>query len=170
MSSKRESPQKSRAAAQAVTTKSKRCAGMVDISHKDTTRRVALAEGFITLTADAYSTLIRSGSPKGDVFETARLAGILAAKSTPSIVPLCHPLPLEKILIKIERMDKKMSIRVTAEVLCSGKTGVEMEALTAVSAACLTIYDMSKWMGQRMTISNIRLLKKSGGKSGDYNV
>ena len=149
--------------------KNKQCAGMVDVSDKNITKRVAVAEGSISFTSKAYQALIKDGSPKGDVFETAKIAGIMAAKSTPSIIPLCHPLALEKVKIDFEKFPSKKIIKVTAEVLCSGKTGVEMEALAAVSAACLTIYDMSKWMGQDMTISNIRVLHKSGGKSGDFN-
>jgi cyclic pyranopterin phosphate synthase len=145
------------------------CAGMKDISDKSVTLRRAVAEGTIVLTAKAYQTLIKHGSPKGDVFETARIAGIMAAKSTPSIIPLCHPLPLEKVTVTFNKLSAKRCIHVTAEVVCSGKTGVEMEALAAVSASCLTIYDMSKWMGQDMTISNVRLIHKSGGKSGDFD-
>ena len=149
--------------------KNTKCAGMVDISDKSVTKRRAFAEGTITFTSKAFGILIKEGSPKGDVFETAKIAGIMAAKSTPTIIPLCHPLTLEKVKVSFEKLVSKKSIKVTAEVLCSGKTGVEMEALAAVSAACLTIYDMSKWMGQDMTISDIRLTHKSGGKSGDFN-
>ena len=149
--------------------KNKQCLGMVDISHKAITQRRAVAEGLITFTPKAFKTLIQQGSPKGDVFETAKIAGIMAAKSVPSIIPLCHPLVLEKIKINFEKLVSKKSIKVTAEVLCTGKTGVEIEALTAVSVACLTIYDMSKWMEQDMTISNVRLIHKSGGKSGEFN-
>ena len=149
--------------------KNKQCLGMVDISDKTVSKRKAIAEGTISFTLKAFDILVKQGSPKGDVFETAKIAGIMAAKSTPSIIPLCHPLTLEKVRINFEKNSSKKTVRVTAEVLCSGKTGVEMEALAAVSAACLTIYDMSKWMGQDMTISNVRLLHKSGGKSGDFN-
>lgn len=149
--------------------KNKKCAGMVDVSDKNVTKRIAMAEGTVSFSLKAYQKLIKEGSPKGDVFETAKIAGIMAAKSTPSIIPLCHPLTLEKVKVSFEKIPSKKEIKVTAEVLCSGKTGVEMEALTAVSAACLTIYDMSKWMGQEMVISNIRLVHKSGGKSGEYN-
>lgn len=143
--------------------------GMIDISDKSVTKRRAVAEGMIILTAAAFDTLIQKGSPKGDVFETARVAGIMAAKSTPSIIPLCHPLTLEKVRIDFEKFQAKKAVKVTAEVLCSGKTGVEMEALAAASAACLTIYDMCKWLGQDMVISDVRLIHKSGGKSGEYN-
>lgn len=148
--------------------KNKSNAGMVDISNKSVTKRRAVAEGTITFTAAAFDTLITKGSPKGDVFETARIAGIMTAKSTSSIIPFCHPLTLEKVHIDIEKLLAKKAVKVTAEVLCSGKTGVEMEALAAVSAACLTIYDMCKWMGQQMSIT-VCLNHKSGGKSGEYN-
>lgn len=142
---------------------------MVDISDKLVTKRRAVAQGTISFASKAFQTLIKQGSPKGDVFETAKIAGIMAAKGAPSIIPLCHPLALEKVCISFEKIISKKAIKVTAEVLCSGKTGVEMEALAAVSAACLTIYDMSKWMGQDMIISNIYLVHKSGGKSGEFN-
>ncbi len=141
---------------------------MVDISQKNITVRQAKAEGTITLKPKAFKALMADQSPKGNVFETAKIAGIMAAKSTPSIVPLCHPLNLEKVKVDFEPLKNKNSVHVTAEVLCSGKTGVEMEALAAVSAACLTIYDMMKWSGQDMVISGIQLLHKSGGKSGVY--
>jgi len=150
--------------------KNAKSAGMVDVSDKSVTKRRASAEATISFTAQAFAALIKQGSPKGDVFETARIAGIMAAKATPSIIPLCHPLALEKVNVSFEKLPAKKSIKVTAEVLCSGKTGVEMEALTAVSAACLTIYDMTKFMGQQMTISNLRLVHKSGGKSGDFSL
>ena len=143
--------------------------GMVDISDKALTQRRAVAEGTIFFRARAFQTLIRQGSPKGDVFETAKIAGIMAAKSTPSIIPLCHPLSLEKVRISFQKFPSKKAVKVTAEVLCLAKTGVEMEALAAVSAACLTIYDMTKWMGQDMKISQVRLIHKSGGQSGEFN-
>ena len=149
--------------------KNKQCWGMVDISDKSVTKRKAIAQGIIFFTPKAFNTLMKQGSPKGDIFETAKIAAIMAAKSVPSLIPLCHPLVLEKVRIDFEKFVSKKVIKVTAEVLCSGKTGVEIEALTAVSVACLTIYDMSKWMGQDMTISNVCLVHKSGGKSGEFN-
>ncbi len=149
--------------------KGKQCAGMVDIGHKEVTVRRAVAEGIITFKPKAYKALITDQSPKGNVFETAKIAGIMAAKQTPSIIPLCHPLNLEKVKVDFEKLNSKSAVRVIAEVTCSGKTGVEMEALAAVSAACLTIYDMMKWSGQDMTIGSIQLAHKSGGKSGIYN-
>ncbi len=145
-----------------------KCEGMVDISHKDITVRKASAQGTIILTPKAFKSLMAQESPKGNVFETAKIAGIMAAKSTPNIVPLCHPLNLEKVKLSFDPLKSKSSVTVTAEVFCTGKTGVEMEALAAVSAACLTIYDMMKWAGQDMTIGNIYLTYKSGGKSGEY--
>ncbi len=150
----------------AMTKTSARCAGMVDISSKNITIRRAIAQGTITLQPKAFQALIKNQSPKGNVFEAARLAGIMAAKSTPAIIPLCHPLQLEKVNVGIEVLKSKHAILVSAEIVCSGKTGVEMEALTAVAAACLTIYDMMKWAGQEMILSNIQLTHKSGGKGG----
>ncbi len=141
---------------------------MVDISHKGVTVRRAKAEGFVSLKPKAFTALAAGQSPKGDVLATAKIAGIMAAKSTPAIVPLCHPLILEKVNVSCELLKGKNAVRVISEVACSGKTGVEMEALAAVAAACLTIYDMMKWAGQDMTIQGIRLLHKSGGKSGVY--
>ena len=143
-------------------------AGMIDISHKEVTKRTALASARITLSNTAFQKLIKNGSPKGNVFETARVAGIMAAKSTPQIIPLCHPLKLSKVHLHFEIERKKCSIKTTAEVVCLGQTGVEMEALTAVAAASLTIYDMMKWADQSMVISDVKLLKKTGGQSGDF--
>jgi cyclic pyranopterin monophosphate synthase len=146
----------------------KQCAGMVDISSKDISIRRAVAEGVITLSPKAFKALMADESPKGNVFETAKIAGIMAAKNTPSLIPLCHPLTLEKVKVSFEPSESNNAVTVTAEVLCTGKTGVEMETLAAVSAACLTIYDMMKWAGQDMTIGNIGLIHKSGGKSGTF--
>jgi cyclic pyranopterin phosphate synthase len=144
------------------------CNGMVDISGKDVTKRRAVASATITFEKSAFDLFIKQGSPKGDVLETAKIAGIMAAKSTPSILPLCHPLMLDKVKVEFEVLKSKQAVVATAEVVSTGKTGVEMEALTAASAACLTIYDMMKWAGQTMTISDIKLLHKSGGKSGTF--
>jgi len=142
---------------------------MVDISDKQITKRVAQAEGQVVFSAKAFKIFIKQGSPKGNVLETAKIAGIMAAKNTPSSLPLCHPLFLEKILVTFEIIKSKNTVKVIAEVLCSGKTGVEMEALSAVSTACLTIYDMMKFTGQDIVIDSIRLMHKSGGKSGVYS-
>jgi len=143
---------------------------MVDISNKKITKRVALAVSTITLSDKAFTALMKGGSPKGDVFETAKIAGIMAAKSTPNIIPMCHPLLIKKVKISFEIDKKHHQIHSTAEVICHGQTGVEMEALTGASVASLTIYDMMKWSDKGSVISEIKLLHKSGGKSGDYNI
>ncbi len=142
--------------------------GMVDISAKDITRRVAIATAAIRFTVRAFAQLLNDGSPKGDIFETAKVAGIMAAKSTPQIVPMCHPLDLTKVqvLFVVDKRNKK--IQVIAEVHCLGRTGVEMEALCAASVAALTIYDMMKWADKSMSITDVKLLEKRGGKSGDF--
>lgn len=142
---------------------------MVDISEKQITKRVACAEGLVIFSPKAFRTLIKQGSPKGNVLETAKIAGIMAAKNTPSLVPLCHPLILEKVSVTLHLLKSRNSVKVASEVFCSGKTGVEMEALSAVTAACLTVYDMMKFTGQEITITGIRLTHKSGGRSGVYN-
>lgn len=143
-------------------------AGMVDISEKSVTKRRAVAQAVVTFQPEAFDIFCSQGSPKGNVVETARIAGIMAAKSTPAIIPLCHPLALDKVNIEIETNAAKKTAEIIAEVISTGKTGVEMEALSAVSAAALTVYDMMKWSGQTMVISQIKLLHKSGGKSGVY--
>src|ERR1700690_2101539 len=117
---------------------------MVDISDKQTTKRVACAEGMVVFSPSAYKILLKQGSPKGNVLETAKIAGIMSAKNTPTLIPLCHPLSLEKVSVSFEMLKSKNTVKVTSQVCCSGKTGVEMEALSAVTAACLTIYDMMK--------------------------
>lgn len=143
-------------------------AHMVDVAEKAETVRVAVAEGFVRMKPETL-TLIREGNAKkGDVIGTARLAGIMAAKQTPNLIPLCHPLMLTKVAVDISEDAALPGLRVQATVKLSGKTGVEMEALTAVSVACLTIYDMAKAADKGMEIGSIRLLEKSGGKSGDY--
>ncbi|MDE1920760.1 MAG: cyclic pyranopterin monophosphate synthase MoaC [Candidatus Omnitrophica bacterium] len=141
---------------------------MIDISGKQTTKRTARAEGKIVFCPAAYKILLKQGSPKGDVMETAKIAGIMAAKNTPALIPLCHPLALEKVSVSFEMLKSKNTVKVFSEVSCSGKTGVEMEALAAVTAACLTIYDMMKFTGQDMTIDGIRLMHKSGGRTGTW--
>ena len=117
----------------------------------------------------AFKIFVKQGSPKGNILETAKVAGIMAAKNTPTLIPLCHPLSLEKVQVTFEILKSKNSVKVLTQVSCSGKTGVEMEALAAVSAACLTIYDMMKFSGQDMKITDLQLIHKSGGKSGAYN-
>lgn len=144
-------------------------AHMVDVSGKDETVRIAIAEGHVRMTP-ATLALIRAGNAKkGDVIGTARLAGIMAAKQTANLIPLCHPLMLTKVSVDIAEDDALPGLRITATAKLTGKTGVEMEALTAVSVACLTIYDMAKAADRGMEIGGIRLLEKSGGKSGDYH-
>lgn len=143
-------------------------AAMVDVSDKDITQRVAVAEGVVIM-APATLALIHSGNAKkGDVLGTARIAGIMAAKKTHELIPLCHPLLLSKIAVDLTLDERLPGVRVRATAKLSGQTGVEMEALTAVSVACLTIYDMVKAADRGMRIEAIRLLEKSGGKSGDY--
>ena len=143
-------------------------ANMVDVSGKEATRRVARAEGRV-VTAPATVALIRAGDArKGDVLGTARLAGIMAAKRTHELIPLCHPLLLTKVRVDCTLDEALPGVRVEAEVAVSGPTGVEMEALTAVSVACLTLYDMVKAADRAMRIEGVRLVSKSGGRSGDY--
>ncbi|MCT4332999.1 cyclic pyranopterin monophosphate synthase MoaC [Paracoccus sp. YLB-12] len=142
-------------------------AHMVDVSTKDVTTREATAEGCVLMTADTLA-LAQGGAAKGDVLGVARLAGIMAAKRTSDLIPLCHPLPLSRVALDLTPDDELPGIRVTATVRTTGRTGVEMEALTAVSVACLTIYDMLKAAQKSMRIDAIRLVAKSGGKSGDY--
>ncbi len=141
---------------------------MVDVSKKNETERVATATGRITLSDAAYE-LVKSGSiSKGDVLGVARVAGIMAAKKVDALIPLCHPLAITKITIDFEYLDATKQIEIEAVVGMCGKTGVEMEALTAVSIAALTIYDMCKAVDKSMIIGDISLKKKTGGKSGTY--
>ena len=141
---------------------------MVDVSRKIETERVATASGVITLSQEAYD-LVKSGSmSKGDVLGVARIAGIMAAKKVDSLIPLCHPLAVTKINIDFTYLDQKKQIVIEATVGITGKTGVEMEALTAVSVTALTIYDMCKAVDKAMVISDICLQKKTGGKSGTF--
>ena len=146
----------------------KGAAAMVDVSSKAVTERQAIAEGHITMLPETLDLIRKGNAKKGDVLGAARIAGIMAAKKTHELIPLCHPLLLSKIAIDLEPDDSLPGIRVRATVKLSGQTGVEMEALTAVSVACLTIYDMVKAVDRAMVISAIRLIEKSGGKSGTY--
>lgn len=148
--------------------KNNQSAGMLDISIKKETRRTAVASAKIVFSPHAFKIFVEKGSPKGDVLETAKIAGIGAAKLTPQIIPLCHPLELSKVQVSFHVDVRKYSVTATAEVVCLGRTGVEMEALSAASAACLTIYDMMKWADKSLLITEIKLLSKTGGKSGDY--
>jgi cyclic pyranopterin phosphate synthase len=142
--------------------------GMADISGKKITKRVARAQSTIKMTPKAFRALTERGSPKGDVFEIAKVAGVMAAKSTPDIIPMCHPLALSKVTITFKMNKSTRTVVATAEVVCHGRTGVEMEALTAASVASLTVYDMMKWADKGCVITETKLLSKTGGKSGDY--
>ena len=142
--------------------------GMVDITSKDVTRRTAAAQAVVFLGQKAFADFKKRGSPKGDILETAKVAGIMAAKSTPQIIPMCHPLELGKTTVSFRINPKKFSITVLVDVVYLGKTGVEMEALTGASVAALTIYDMMKWADKGIKISDVKLTRKTGGKSGDY--
>jgi cyclic pyranopterin phosphate synthase len=145
-------------------------AHMVDVSPKAATARVAVAEGRVTMTAATLDLVLSGNAKKGDVLGAARIAGIMAAKKTPELIPLCHPLPVSKVDIEIEPDRALPGLIVRATVKVTGQTGVEMEALTAVAVACLTIYDMVKAVERGMRIDGIRLLEKRGGKSGTYRV
>ncbi len=145
-------------------------ANMVDVSQKEVTHRIAVARGTVTMRPDTLE-LIRSGdAKKGDVIGTARIAGIFAAKKTHELIPLCHPLMLSKVSVEIDADDSLPGLVVTATAKVSGQTGVEMEALTACSLACLTIYDMAKAVDRGMVIGDIRLVEKAGGKSGHWTI
>src|SRR5690348_16327487 len=143
-------------------------ARMVDVSDKATTERVATAEGRVVMTTETLDLVLSGNAKKGDVLGAGRIAGIMAAKRTHQLIPLCHPLPITKVEVDITPDHKLPGLIVTATVKVLGQTGVEMEALTAVSVACLTIYDMVKAVERSMTIDGIRLLEKSGGKSGHF--
>jgi len=142
---------------------------MVDVSQKSVTIRRAIALGRIRMTRDTLRAIEAGNTPKGDVISTAKLAGIMAAKQTAQLIPLCHPLPLQKIQVAITADDDLPGYQIRAEVKTKAETGVEMEALTAVSVAALTLYDMAKALEKSMVIENIHLVEKTGGKSGDYS-
>ncbi len=144
-------------------------AHMVDVSAKAVTSRTAIAQGFVRMLPATLAAIRAGDMKKGDVLGTARLAGIMAAKRTHELIPLCHPLAISKVSVICEPDEALPGIRVTAEVRVGGQTGVEMEALTAASVACLTIYDMAKAVDRGMVIEGIELLHKSGGKSGTYD-
>jgi len=143
-------------------------AHMVDVSAKAATERVAIAEGFVVMQPETLKLIVEGNAKKGDVLGTARVAGIMAAKRTSDLIPLCHPLALSKVTIDITPDETLPGCRVEATVKVTGPTGVEMEALTAVSVTCLTIYDMVKAVERGIHIEGIRLLEKQGGKSGHY--
>ncbi len=146
----------------------KNSGGMIDITKKKVTNRVARACCVISMDKKTLIKLIENKSPKGDVLETAKIAGIMAAKKTSDVIPMCHPLSLTKADIQFKIDERKNRITVFSEILCTGQTGVEMEALTSASVAALTIYDMMKWADKRMIISDLKLMYKSGGKSGVF--
>ena len=143
-------------------------ARMVDVSEKAVTERSATAEGFVSMAPETLDLILSGDAPKGDVLATARIAGIMAAKRTHQLIPLCHPLPITKVAIDIEPDHSLPGFVLQATVKVTGQTGVEMEALTAVSVACLTIYDMVKAVERGMRITDIHLVEKRGGKSGLY--
>ncbi len=143
-------------------------AHMVDVSGKASTDRVAVAEGYVKMSSQTLAIIEAGTARKGDVINVARIAGIMAAKRTADLIPLCHPLPLSRIALDLEPDAALPGLRISATVATAGRTGVEMEALTAVSIACLTVYDMAKAVQKDMEIGGLRLLSKSGGTSGDW--
>ena len=141
---------------------------MVDVTGKDVTQRVAVAQGVVTMRAETLAAIAEGQIPKGDVLTMARIAGIMAAKKTSELIPMCHPLNISGVEVKLTPRQSPPSVEIEATVRIAGKTGVEMEALTAVSVAGLTIYDMCKAVDREMTVGEIRLMHKSGGKSGTF--
>lgn len=141
---------------------------MVDVSSKPDSQRMATARGRVSFAPDAYETIRRDGVTKGDILSIAEVAGIMGAKKTPDLIPLCHPLALTSVKVAATFDDDADAINITAIVKTTGQTGVEMEALTAVSVACLTVYDMAKAVDKSMTIGPVELVEKSGGQSGDF--
>jgi cyclic pyranopterin phosphate synthase len=142
--------------------------GMIDIGDKDITVRTAKASGSILLGEEAFQTVKQGTSVKGDVLATAKVAAITAVKSTPAIIPMCHTILIEAVSVDFTLNERDKSVTVNVTVKSSGKTGVEMEALCGVAVACLTIYDMLKYTSRTMTITEVKLIEKTGGKSGDY--
>jgi cyclic pyranopterin monophosphate synthase len=145
-------------------------AHMVDVSDKPVTARIAVAEGAVVMAADTLEIITQGTAKKGDVLGVARLAGIMAAKKTADLIPLCHPLPITKVALELTPDPALPGIRITATVKTGGQTGVEMEALTAVSTAALTVYDMVKAVDKRMQITGIQVVLKDGGKSGRFEL
>ncbi|MBC7145801.1 MAG: cyclic pyranopterin monophosphate synthase MoaC [Thioclava marina] len=143
-------------------------AHMVDVSDKEVTDRIAVAEGRVVMKPETLAYVLQGTAKKGDVLGIARIAGIMAAKKTADLIPLCHPLPITKVTLDLEPDESLPGVRIRATVKTSGQTGVEMEALTAVSAAALTVYDMLKAVEKSMQIEGIRVVLKDGGKSGRY--
>ncbi len=143
-------------------------AAMVDVGEKTITAREAVATGYVAMQPSTLTAIREGALPKGDVLAAARIAGIMAAKKTPELIPLCHTLLLSKVAIEFQINESEHRVEIAATVRCNGQTGVEMEALTAVSVAALTIYDMAKAVEKGMTIGGIQLVEKYGGKSGDW--
>ena len=141
---------------------------MVDVSNKQSTKRIAQASGFVKMKPSTLETILNKNISKGDVLQIARLAGIMASKKTSSIIPLCHPILIDSISVDLKPYLKNSRIKITSNITCRGATGVEMEALTAVSASALTIYDMCNSIDRSIEILEIKLIKKSGGKSGEW--
>ncbi len=141
---------------------------MVDVTSKDVTQRVAVARGVVSMRAETLAAIAEGQIPKGDVLTVARIAGIMAAKKTSELIPMCHPLNISGVEVQLTPRQSPPSVEIEATVRINGKTGVEMEALTAVSVAGLTIYDMCKAVDREMTVGEIRLMHKSGGKSGTF--
>jgi len=142
-------------------------ARMVDVGDKPATKREAVAAGEVWMQPETLALIQSGGAPKGDVLAAARLAGIMAAKRTPDLIPLCHPLPLTAVEVDFSFDEERAVVGIVARARCTGSTGVEMEALTAVGVAALTVYDMCKAVDRGMRIHNLRLIRKSGGKSGE---
>lgn len=143
-------------------------ANMVDVGDKAVTDRVALARGYVYMNADTIRAILEGDVEKGEVPQIGRIAGIMGAKQTPDLIPLCHQLPLDSVSLDVEPVPEIDAVVLEAEVRCSAKTGAEMEALTAVSTAALTIYDMCKALDKSMSIGDIHLVRKTGGQSGDF--
>ena len=143
-------------------------ARMVGVGEKAVTARQAMAEGRVTMSMSAFEQVRDAATPKGDVLTVAKVAGVMAAKKTSELIPLCHPLALDRVQVELELVAAWPGVRVTATVAATARTGVEMEALTAVSVACLTVYDMVKAVDREMRITAIRLLEKTGGARGDW--
>ena len=142
--------------------------GMIDVGDKEITSRTATAKGSVILDAEMFDILQQGQCPKGDVLETAKIAAITGVKATPTLIAMCHPICIDAISVAFDFDENEKSVSVKVTVKSTAKTGVEMEALTGASLACLTIYDMLKYKGKGMIISQVKLLEKSGGKSGEY--
>ena len=144
-------------------------AKMVNVGEKPVTLRTAVAAARVLVNEQTFSLIRSGGMKKGDVLTVAQIAGVMGAKRTPDLIPMCHPILMEGINLELHLDESRLSVEITATVSCDGKTGVEMEALTAVSTAALTVYDMCKAVQKDMTITDIRLIRKTGGVHGDYN-